>query len=136
MRSLLVAAVSIVLAACGSSSSGPSAPEGPDAGAGCDSAIHAHCTYASGFTAVIKPACIEFSGAAQADPSCPGPRNFLPHGQYATGPCPRSTYDASCVFRDTPADAGACGGFETIWWSSSQYPADAGIPGFPMCLRP
>ncbi len=134
---LLRAVAAALLAACGSTNSSSGlAPTGPDAGAGCDSAIHDHCTYAGGEVAPdLGPSCIEYSGASRDHASCPAEVSLAPAGEYAAGPCPRNEYDRSCVLIDTPAaDAGECLAFETIWARSSDWP-DAGLIGYRPCVN-
>jgi hypothetical protein len=128
--------VAALVFACGGGASSQAPPSGPDAGAGCDSAIHAHCTFSAGFDAPLlgNDVCVEYSGASEGDPSCPAPANFTPHGQYATGPCSRSAYDKSCVLGGPDPDAGGCRAYATIWSDSTEWSPDAGIIGFLPCL--
>jgi hypothetical protein len=132
MRALRPFALLVLLACSGSSTK---TPVGPDAGAGCDSAIVGHCTFTEGY-GVLRTACVEYSGATEIPATCTALGSFQPDGTYATGPCPRSQYDASCVLHGNAApDAGACLAFATIWWSTSEYPGDAGLTGLPACLK-
>ncbi len=136
MRSLSLLAFVLTLVSFACTSASPAAaPQGPYAGAGCDSSIHAHCVFPSGIgDSAIGPACIEYSGASLDHSECVL-ETLLPRGQYATGPCPRTAASKSCAFAETPADdAGTCKAFETIWSDSPQWEPDAGIPGFPFCL--
>jgi hypothetical protein len=125
---LLLAAAVVALACSGSTA----APTGPDAGAGCDSSIHGHCTFPQSI-AGIGPSCVEYSGADAVPAECTF-LSALIAGQPGAGPCSRSQYDEACVLGGSAPDAGACLGFETVWSGSSDWNPDAGIPGLPPCL--
>ena len=131
-------ALAATLGCSGASTPPLSAPLGIDAGAGCDSTIHAHCVFAHGIGEPLlsSPVCIEYSGASLDHSSCTfGDSLAILPGQYASGPCPRDQYDKACVYTDVPTpDAGACTAFQTIWSDSSEWNPDAGLIGYPACF--
>ena len=139
LRVTLVAVALVVSSVdCGGTSDSAN-PQGPDAGAGCDSAIHAHCVFAQGIgvSTLGAPVCIEYSGAPPDHSSCEYPGLLgKDWGAYALGSCPRDAHSKACVLNDQRA-AGApagCEAFETIWTDSLQWSTDAAIPGYPDCV--
>lgn len=128
------------LAACSSSSE---APLGPDAGAGCDRTIYAHCTFAKELVPGLGPTCVEYSGARLDVSACAFWSDRVVTdvgGKYAQGPCPRGDYDKACVEPATGGQAidagtgggGACAAMMTVWGHSSSWTV-SGIAGLPPC---